>query len=93
MKVCVCVCAAEEAGLSQCSVTLSKMLVPCSRVLSQKPIVTQPVNKIPVFHKSDSSLQYSQKSVTGLYPEPDKSSSLLRTLALEPFKYYFLIYS
>jgi len=57
-------------------------MIPHSMEQSQlkKPTVTQLVKKFP-----EGSLQYSQESATGLYPEPAESSPRLHILLPYPF--------
>jgi len=60
-------------------------LTPWSRVLLKRLTVTQLVKKLNAFYNPGSSW-CSQELVTGLYPEPDKSSQHSPTLfVLEAF--------
>jgi hypothetical protein len=56
---------------------------PWSKVLLQKPIVAQLINKFQCFMEPEGSLVCSQESSTGSHPEPDEFSPHHPTLFLK----------
>ena len=53
---------------------LTYLLTPCSRVLHEKLIGSQPVKKFPVFMEPEGSLLHLQVPTTCPYPQPGQSS-------------------
>jgi hypothetical protein len=56
--------------------------------VSESFLATRLVKKFPFFYGTWNSLPHSEKSATGLYPEPDKSSPHIYSLFLKKFQIF-----